>query len=78
MRHQRLPAAFTLIALAHDGDLRPRRMLQVLAAAVVAGPLAMMLLGFGGWLLMVALSVGALTAYALRRQEAGIGLPARE
>ena len=70
--------AFTLIALAHDGDLHPRRMGQVLAAAIVAGPVAMTLLGFGGWLLMVALSVAALTAYALRRAQAGIRVPARE
>ena len=70
--------AFTLIALAHDGDLRPRRMAQVLGAAVLAGPVAMTLLGFGGWLLMVALSVAALTAYALRRVHTGVGLAVRE
>ena len=70
--------AFTLIALAHDGDLRPRRMAQVFLAAIVAGPVAMTLLGFGGWLLMVALSVGALPAYALRRGATGLGLATRE
>jgi hypothetical protein len=70
--------AFTLIALAHDDELRPRRMAQVLGGAIIGGPVAMTLLGFGGWLLMVALSVAALTAYAARRHEAAFRLTARE
>ena len=65
--------AFALIALAHDGDFTPRRTAQVAVAAVVAGPVAMELLGFAGWLLLVTLAVAALTAYAARRAGAPVG-----
>lgn len=65
--------AFALIALAHDGEFTPRRTAQVTVAAIVAGPVAMALLGFTGWLLLVTLGVAALTAYAARRAGAPMG-----
>lgn len=70
--------ALTLIALARDGAFAPRRMAQVTVAAVVVGPVAASVLGFVGWLLMVALGVGALTAFAVWRQTPGVGLLTRE
>jgi hypothetical protein len=48
------------------------------AAALLVGPVAMTLLGFAGWLLMVALAVGMLTLYAAHRGEPLVGLAARE
>jgi hypothetical protein len=70
--------AFALIALAYDGVFTARRLAQVGAAALLMGPVAMTLLGFAGWLLMVALAVGMLTLYAAHRREPLVGLAARE
>jgi len=40
-------------------------------AAALVGPVAVALVGFLGWLVLVAASVGALTAYALWRRPHG-------
>ena len=70
--------ALTLIALAHDGALHPRRLAQVALAAIALGPIAASLLGFVGWLLMVTLGVAALAAYAAYRRAPGFRLLSRE
>jgi hypothetical protein len=70
--------ALTLIALARDGAFAPRRMVGVAAAAAVLGPLAASVLGFVGWLLMITVGVGALTAFAVWRHSPGVGLLTRE
>ncbi len=71
--------ALTLIALAHDGGTLTRtRAAQVAATAMVAGPVLIELVGFIGWLCLVALAVTGLTTYAALRQQPGVAFLGRE
>ena len=71
--------ALTLVALAHDGGTLTRaRMAQIAGVALVAGPLAIELVGFLAWLGLVAAAVTALTTYASLRQGPGVAFIGRE